>query len=183
MEARMMHIAGALDVLVKLFQRHFNQNRTKAQRCTAIIPPRLESKLQDTIALAARYTHIDFLNEEDLTLSRVRSLANPSTAYNVDLRLIGCECGRPNLDYLPCAHMMFAANSKGSNCTHFMLHKNTVAGWKEQYPSTLEFKVPTDTEVAAHRLMGSAIKLPPVLRRSKGRPKRPKTKALYRYFR
>ena len=116
------------------------------------------------------------------TLARVQSWKDPTVSYETDLFLLTCDCGRPGVSGLPCAHLLAHAEAAGVPIHEVVHKKDRTAGWKNQYPDHLAFIVPSQALVkqksAVRDLAGDGfvLKLPPVVRRGKGRPSKQKRK-------
>ncbi len=112
------------------------------------------------------------------TKALVTTADNPPRTCTVDLEevrnagIAACSIGCSVLTGLPCAHAVSVANKAGRGIEDFMNLKDTTAGWKLQYPEDLEFAIPSDADIELHAGLADALlRLPPVLRRPKGRPK------------
>ena len=116
------------------------------------------------------------VGDNSKTLARVQSWKDPTVSYETCTSLMACDCGRPGVTGLPCAHLLAHAEAAGIPMHETVERKDCTAGWQAQYPENVHFKVPTQAQVkeaCASRILqdrGDALKLPPVVRRGKGRP-------------
>ena len=53
-----------------------------------------------------------------------------------------CGCGAPEVDELPCACLLYAAEKKGVPVETFLDSSGTVERWKSQYLGLSPFKIP-----------------------------------------
>ena len=53
-----------------------------------------------------------------------------------------CDCGQPELDQMPCPHLYAVCMRAGHNIEDYLDPKDTVAGWKRQYPENFEYPQP-----------------------------------------
>lgn len=95
-----------------------------------------------------------------------------------DCTEISCPCGRPQVSGLPDAHLIAHAEAAGHEPRELLLHRDTVQGWREQYPLDFEFVVPSRQEVFANDKMkdGENLLVPTASRRRRGRPSNKKRK-------
>lgn len=77
-----------------------------------------------------------------------------------DCTEISCPCGRPQVSGLPDAHLIAHAEAAGHEPRELLLHRDTVQGWREQYPLDFEFVVPSRQEVFANDKMKDGEKVP-----------------------
>jgi len=116
------------------------------------------------------------------TLARVQSWKDPTVSYETCTSVLSCDCGRPEVSGLPCAHLLAHAEAAGVPIHEVVHKKDRTAGWQQQYPDNVAFIVSSQALVkakCASRILqggGFALKLPPVVRRGKGRPSKQKRK-------
>jgi hypothetical protein len=174
--ARGMHLYASLLKILQDSQRRYNKNQGEAQACLLQMSKWMDKKMHDEEVSSRLYTHIHITSVSDNLQARVQSVRDPSISYNTDLKALTCDCGKVAITGRPCPHLVCHASKFGLPLYKFMDVKDTTAGWKKQYPAGLSFEVPSEAQVVAHDKFPTAIKLPPVLRRGKGRPKLEKRK-------
>ena len=175
LDVRSMHIYGAFMELVRSEQERFVKRKTRALDCNSALPPAIGAKLSNTRHLANAYTSIEFTSDENIN-ARVPSSSDPAISYNTDLSVLAengrsCDCGRPQVEGLPCAHLIAHADAAGLDISSFMCRHDTCDGWREQYPEDLQFPVPSDSAIERSTYIDSNLRPPIRAKRRRGRPR------------
>ena len=175
LEVRSEHLYGAFQKILKCEQKRFLKKKVKALGYNEPLLPSVSERLSSAQSRAHVYTSIEFTSDDRLT-ARVPSSSDPAVSYNTDLRLLSengasCDCGRPQVEGLPCSHLLAHATAGGLEITSFMCRHDTSAGWKEQYSENLEFLLPSDAAIERSTYIDANLRPPIRSRRRKGRPR------------
>ena len=147
------------------------------------MPPRVAAAQASSRLAALRIdqSKITFLDSAK-KVALVPGVTDSSRFFKVDLREIK-NGGKDACDGLcmvlkpdPCPHARAAAMAAGMDIHGLMNPLLTTAAWKDQY-ADLDFPLPSQAEIDRYaHLINRNIRLPPALKRKKGRPKENKRK-------
>lgn len=144
--AREVHVCASLMKLVNLEATRYRKKSKEAH------------DWKDEV-LTPYATHHNNVIKKDINLLKVtnidRSTSNRGvvedvkTSYAVDFQDYSCECGKPDIESLPCKHMLAFAKHPltGVTVDELYLEKWTSACWRSQYPLDFEFMVPSKNEL------------------------------------
>lgn len=139
----------------------------------------MQKRLKKAEAESHALSGINFPNDEDINIAMVPSARNSSLNYSTNIEEMSCDCGQPARLGLPCKHLIYHARSKGIPLSDLLDEKDTVEGWRKQYPLDVQFEIPSQSVVAESPLCDPSLRLPPVARRAAGRPANKRKKAAW----
>ena len=87
-----------------------------------------------------------------MRLRRLKSVKTPGLEYATNLDDLLCDCGRPTVSGLPCAHLHAHARLAGLSIASFMHTPDTRRGWEAQYPQGLCFPCAVTTAQVEQKL-------------------------------
>ena len=182
-EERQLCMASAYKKLVVKERDRFIRSKEQAAACESIVPPRVAATQAWSRVAALRIDQckITFL-DEGKKVALVPGLTDSSRFFKVDLREVknggknACDGLCMVLKRDPCPHARAAAMAAGMDIHGLMNPLLTTAAWKDQY-ADLDFPLPSQAEIDGYaHLINRNIRLPPALKRKKGRPKENKRK-------
>jgi len=174
--------AEALLQQVQKDRERYNKNRQRAWKETNSLhglPLYQREKLAPIYQKSLGHVGISFPDEGDNLVAMVPSLSALGGEYLVDLRNdreVPCECHDESLPSGVCSHMLYHARSIGKARLSLFHHKDRTAGWRDQYPEALEFKIPSMAKIKASALVCPDLKMPSAVKKPKGAPKKKRYK-------
>jgi len=171
-----MDMYSALRTICMVAQKRFYHSKKSAWGCPATFPHSVSEAIREHEIKATKDCQIvNFPHEAmgDRTVAEVKDHTNGET-YETNLATGTCMCGQPGITGLPDAHIICHAKAVGRPTVSVMDIKDTVEGWRRQYPVDLEFMVPSEATVSGRKEVNKTLKLPPILVRPRGRPSKKK---------
>ena len=173
-QALYMDMYTALRHLTMLVQKRFYASKKLAWGSSSVLPHSVYVMLQEEENKAEMCRVVNFPHDAmgDRSIAEVASPGG--VTYETNISAGTCMCGTPSITGLPDSHLIAHAKAVGRQIVTIMNPKNTMDGWRRQYPDTLEFHVPSESAIQIRKEVNKSLKLPPMLARSRGRPSKKK---------
>jgi len=156
----------------------FAERKAEALACKKKLPPRIQAVI-DIAKVAARDLPTSSINFRDDAKMQgtVKDIKNPNILYAFDLlqlsncSLAACSCGVVQSTGLPCVHCCAAARAGSNRIEDYVAPLYRTDAWKEQYANVV-CTLPSQADIEKHEhLFNPRLKLPPLLKKPKGRPR------------
>ena len=170
-------------LLIEMMTDQFQRNRDLAWKCTTLLTPH-GVKLRDDIFALVDYTkyNISVSSGEDrvtVKISRIGNIERECFFLNEEIMgsvFGGCTCGAPNVQGIPCHHMIAVVKSnrvEGLNPTNAMPCWYTTEMWRRQYPKNQNYStISMNTLTSNHTPITTSKYCPPYAApRKSGRPR------------
>ena len=164
---------------MEMAKRKFDEDKAAALAWNKKLTPRAHL-IVDVAKVASRdipSSNVAF-SDDSRKKGTVKCIKSPHILYSFNLdevskgSLEACSCGIVQSTGLPCLHCCAAARVGGTLLEDYVSKYRRTDTWKKQYAS-LEFKLPSQADVEKHRhLFNLSLRLPPVLKKAKGRPRK-----------
>ncbi|KAL1224311.1 Protein FAR1-RELATED SEQUENCE 6 [Cardamine amara subsp. amara] len=168
-QARNLPIVQLLEVVRSMMTRWFDSRMTDALKLKTTLTRGVEKMLE------SRVEYSKLLSVQDINAYQVQVTGGGSSLHVVNLRDKRCSCRRFDLEKLPCAHAIAAAESRKISRIS-LCHPYFTSGYL--YNSYSTAIMPRDFSLPIPEHVVTKVCSPPIAKQQPGRPKKSRIKSI-----
>lgn len=176
-EVRELNFTSSMLGLAGNIKQRYDKQASLSNEAIGTLTPAYSKKMHPIKLDSYRFDSDSITISEDRKHALVKSKRIPGKTYKVifeeikNVSSLSCDGNCSVLTGLPCAHQVAASRKLGVDIDYLMHEFDTVQHWKDMYRNHA-IEIPSTAEIESQKeLQDNTLRLPPVLKQPKGRPK------------